>query len=91
MEFFSIFKEVSSLIQWVIFTLIVVILYRNGILQLLLNKNGNGKHKELEELKEQIAEMNENHLHEINNKLDKIVELLIEIKTKVDKWKEILD
>ena len=85
MEFFSIFKEVSSLIQWVIFTLIVVILYRNGILQLLLNKNGNGKHKELEELKEQIAEMNENHLHEINNKLDKIVELLIEIKTKVDK------
>lgn len=46
-------------------------MYRTGALQYLLSKNGNG-HSEISELKEQIATLQNNHLHEISEKLDDV-------------------
>ena len=52
-------------------------MYRTGALQYLLSKNGNGNtSKELSELKEQIAILQNNHLHTLEEKLEDIKILL---------------
>lgn len=52
--------------------LLIIIAYKIGLLEFLKDwkrngKNGNGFKKEFEELRE-------NHLHEISNKLDRLIE-----------------
>jgi len=52
---------------------IILILWRTGFLKELLKngKNGNG---EVAELKEQIATLQDNHLHTLGEKMDRFIE-----------------
>ncbi len=83
-HYIDLFSRIAGSLGGLGFFIGVLIAYKTGLLEFLLawKKNG-GNGKELKELKTQIGELEENHLEHINNKLDRIVELLIEIKTKV--------
>lgn len=93
MEYLNQFANVFSGLSGITFLIGIIILYKVGLLQFLLDlkKNGkNGNGKELQELKNQVEMLGENHLHEIAQKLDIIktnsqieIELLRDIKTKV--------
>ena len=68
----------------------IIILYKTGILEFLKQWKKNGKNGD--STIKAIEEMKENHLHEISQKLDKIISntekeiyILEDIKSKVDK------
>ena len=56
--------------------ILIIILYKSGVLNLLLNKNGNGKEKRVEELEE--------HAKVANAEMKEVKEQLIALNTKVD-------
>jgi len=69
----------SSSSQLVLLAFIFIILKRNGInvLELLKNgKNGNGNHTnaDIEALQAQIASLQDNHLNDLSQKIDRLIE-----------------
>lgn len=73
MEILSSLSNITSPLILGIIIVGVIAMYRTGTLQYLLSKNGNGNN-EISELKEQITMLGDNHLHELSEKLDKIIE-----------------
>lgn len=79
MEYIKYFSAIFSSISGLGFIIGIVILYKIGLLQFLIDlkkngKNGNGDNKQLQELKDKFDLLSENELHHISEKLDKIVE-----------------
>jgi len=63
----DIFNYLTNGASAILLVIVLLILNRAGVLKLLLKGSGNGK-----ELKQQLNEIETNHLHEIALKLDKI-------------------
>ncbi len=61
----------------IVFIIGLLLLWKTGLLKWLieLKKNGNGNG-----VSKQLKTIQENHLHDLAQKLDRIIELLIEIK-----------
>lgn len=77
MEQVSIVRELISLIGTGSGLLVFVVLWRLGIFK--KNGNGNGHTSiEIDELKNQIATMQDNHLHTLTDKLDRFTEKMSE-------------
>ena len=81
MEILSSLSAITSPIILTIIIVGVIAMYRTGTLQYLLSKNGNGGKemngsKEIIELKEQIAAIQNNHLHTLSEKLDDVKEAI---------------
>ena len=70
----------SSSSQLVLLAFIFIILKRNGInvLELLKNgkngKNGNHTNADIEALQAQIASLQDNHLNDLSQKIDRLIE-----------------
>ena len=58
----------------VLYGLVIFWLWKKGALKNVLNGNGH----EIKELKEEMTIMRDNHIHEITEKLDKLIEKEIE-------------
>ena len=63
------FAELVSSIGW--FPVVIFTLWKTGVLKIPYVRNGNGDVKKLEG---QIESLKSNHLHELSEKLDKIIE-----------------
>lgn len=80
MEYLTLFKDVFSSLSGLGFFIGIIVLWKTGLLDYLLKlkKNGNGDyHKRFDELKAEVKEIKENHLHELK-------ERLIALEVKVD-------
>lgn len=78
-ELTTILSGINTIAGWVILAVILIALHKAGVLTELLSflkkKNGNG-----EKIKEDILEnLETNHLHGINDRLDKLIEQNTEI------------
>ena len=73
MELLSFLNNGASIIQLVVITGVIIVLYKNGVLGFLLNKNGNGNDgkKALEE----VTELKENHLSHLETSISKLIEM----------------
>ena len=46
-------------------------------IRISMKENGNGSYEELKKIKNQLVNFEENHLHELSSKMDKIIEMNI--------------
>ena len=53
-------------------------LVKGGFIKIQIGKNGNGKSSEIEELKTQLNNLQDNHLHELGEKIDRLTEKMVE-------------
>ena len=76
MDYLTYFSQIFSSLSGLGFIIGVVILYKMGLLEFLVNlkKNGNGDNKQIKELSEKIEALGGNHLEHLNNKMDKLIE-----------------
>lgn len=79
MDYLTSFSQIFSSLSGLSFIVGVVLLYKTGALEFLINlkKNGNGngqQEKQLKELSEKIEALSGNHLEHISQKLDKVIE-----------------
>ena len=76
MDYLNYFSQISSSLSGLGFVLILILLYKTGVLEFILSikKNGNGDNKQLKELSEKIEALGGNHLEHLNNKMDKLIE-----------------
>ena len=84
MEYIKEFSSIIGSLGGLGFLVGVILLYKTGLLEFLLalKKNGkNGNGKELQELKEQIELMGENHLHDISIQIKELNEMMIKHNT----------
>jgi len=58
--------------QGLVLGIMALYLWRKGILKNLLNGNGHN-HGEIDNIKSEIAELRDNHMHELSEKLDKLI------------------
>ena len=67
--------------------IIVLILWRAGVLRFLLTKNGNGNSsREIEELKQQLELLTENHLHQLQEGITSIKSCQKDIKNYLENF-----
>ena len=77
----SLFNLLNSnlLIGFIILVVIIPLYVKTGVFDKLWGKNGkNGKNKEIEELKIQLSDLQDNHLHELGEKLDRLIDKMEE-------------
>lgn len=77
MNYLEITKEVFNGLGSIGVLIVVIVLYNLGLLKKNGNGNGNGQ---LAELKAQLDILENNHLVHLDAKLDKMLEILTEIK-----------
>ena len=58
--------------QGLVFGIIALILWKKGILKNVLNGNGHGG---IDDVKKELVELRDNHMHELSEKLEKLMEL----------------
>lgn len=76
MDYLTSFSQIFSSLSGLSFIVGVVLLYKTGALEFLINlkKNGNGDNNQLKELIEKVDLLGSNHIEHISVKLDKVIE-----------------
>ena len=69
MEYLDYFSKAFSSLSGLGFLVGIVVLWKTGLLEFIINLKKNGKNGEVAELKDEIKNIKENHLHEINERL----------------------